>query len=323
MRRFPGVLVALVVLALAGCGSTTPPRAGADLWHGGRIYIATGNTTGVYYQFGGGYADLVTKHVPGYEARAEATGASSENIERVATGDMDVAFSVADAAGDAYLGKGPFDGKPQKVVALARIYRSYAQVVVRNSAKITKFADLRGKRVSTGSTGSGADVLAGRLLFAGGINPDTEIVRSRLSLPETTKAMQAGTVDALFFTGGLPTPGIADLMASAPGEYSLLPLADLLKPLTFRYGAVYAAGKLPKAVYETPTDIDTIVIGNLLLVSPDMPEQLAHDLTKILFDYQLELSRVHPEGANYDKAGALGTDPVPLHPGAARFYSSG
>lgn len=321
MRRFAGVLAALVLLA--GCGSTTPPRAGADLWHGGRIYIATGNTTGVYYQFGGGYADLITKHVPGYEARAEATGASGENIQRVATGDMDVAFSIADTAADAVAGKGAFEGRPQKVMALARVYRSYAQVVVRNSARITKFADLRGKRISTGSAGSGADVFAGRLLFAGGINPDTDIVRHKLSLPETTKGMQAGTLDALVFTGGLPTPGIADLLASAPGQYSLLPLGELLKPLTFRYGAVYASGKLPKSVYETATDIDTIVISNLLLVSPDMPEQLAYDLTKILFDYQIELSRVHPEGANYDKAGALGTDPVPLHPGAARFYSSG
>ncbi|MET7419169.1 TAXI family TRAP transporter solute-binding subunit [Dactylosporangium sp. NPDC005555] len=321
MRRFAAVLALLTTLA--GCGSTATPQAGAGLWHGGRIYIATGNTTGVYYQFGGGYADLVTRHVPGYEARAEATGASAENIQRVATGDMDVAFSIADIAGDAVTGKGAFEGRPQKVVALASLYHSYAQVVVRTSLRITKFTDLRGKRVSTGSAGSGADIFAGRLLFAGGINPDTEIVRQRLSLPETTKGMQAGTTDALVFTGGLPTPGIADLLASAPGEYTLLPLADLLKPLTFRYGAVYAAGKLPKTTYETPADVDTIVIGNLLLVSPDMPEQLAHDLTKILFDYQIELSRVHPEGANYDKARALGTEPVPLHPGAARFYSSG
>jgi TRAP transporter TAXI family solute receptor len=323
VRRFAGALATLVVLALAGCGTTAPPRAGADLWHGGRIYIATGNTTGVYYQFGGGYADLITKHVPGYEARAEATGASGENIQRVATGDMDIAFSIADTAADAVAGKGAFEGRPQKVVALARVYRSYAQVVVRNSARITKVADLRGKRISTGSAGSGTDAFAGRLLFAGGINPDTDIVRQRLSLPETTKAMQAGTLDALIFTGGLPTPGIADLLASAPGQYSLLPIDELLKPLTFRYGQVYAAGKLPKSTYEAAADIDTIVIGNLLLVSPDMPEQLAHDLTKILFDHQLELSRVHPEGANYDKTGALATDPVPLHPGAARFYSSG
>ncbi|WP_260725876.1 TAXI family TRAP transporter solute-binding subunit [Dactylosporangium roseum] len=300
-----------------------PQRPGAGLWHGGRIYIATGNTTGVFYTLGGGYADLITKYVPGYEARAEPTGASGENLQRVAVGDMDVALTLADTAADAYTGKGPFEGRPQKVVALARVYKSYIHLVVRNTSKITNFTGLRGKRISTGSAGSGIDIAAGRLLFAGGINPDTEIVRQRLSLPETTKGMLAGTTDAMFFAGGLPTPGITDLLANAPGQFSILPLGELQQALTYRYGAVYGVAKLPKAAYNTPTDVDTIVVGNLIVVSPDMPEQLAHDLTKILFEHQTELARVHPEGGNYDKATAPNTDPVPLHPGAARYYSSG
>ncbi|UWP82486.1 TAXI family TRAP transporter solute-binding subunit [Dactylosporangium fulvum] len=319
-KTFAAVLAG--ALLLAGCVSV-PQRPGAGLWHGGRIYIATGNTTGVFYTLGGGYADLITKHVPGYEARAEPTGASGENLQRVATGDMDVALTLADTAADAYAGKGSFEGRPQKVVALARIYKSYIHLVVRNTSKITKFTDLRGKRVSTGSAGSGIDIAAGRLLFAGGINPDTEIVRQRLSLPETTKGMLAGTTDAMFFAGGLPTPGITDLLANAPGQFSILPLGELQQPLTYRYGAVYGVAKLPKSAYNTPTDVDTIVVGNLIVVSPDIPEQLAYDLTKVLFEHQLELSRVHPEGNNYDKATAPDTDPVPLHPGAARYYSSG
>jgi TRAP transporter TAXI family solute receptor len=319
-RYFPWVL--LVALLLAGCTSL-PERPGAGLWHGGRLFIATGNTTGVFYSLGGGYADLISKHVPGYQASAEATGASAENIQRVASGDMDIALTLADTAADAYSGKGTFEGRPQKVVALARIYKSYVQLIVRNSTKITKFTDLRGKRVSTGSAGSGADIVAGRILFAGGLNPDSDISRQRLSLPETTKGMQNGTLDAFFFAGGLPTPGIADLLNSAPGQYSILPLDGLLQPLAFRYGSVYGTAKVPKAVYNTPADVDTIVIGNFVVVSPDMPEQLAHDLTRLLFDYQVELSRVHPEGANYEHGTASDTDPVPLHPGAARYYTSG
>jgi TRAP transporter TAXI family solute receptor len=315
-------VVLAAALLITGCSSLSA-RPGAGLWHGGRIFIATGNTTGVYYSFGGGYADLISKHVPGYEARAEATGASGENIQRVASGDMDIALTLADTAGDAYTGKGQFDGKPQKVVALARLYKSYIQLVVRNSARITKFSDLRGKRISTGSAGSGIDVVAGRIMFAGGINPDSDIARQRLSLPETTKNMQNGSLDAFFFAGGLPTPGIADLLATSPGQYSILPLSSLLQPLTYRYGAVYGVAKLPKEMYGTATDIDTIAIGNYLVVSPDMPEQLAHDLTKVLFDYQAELSRVHPEGANYDRVGAPSTDPLPLHSGAARYYTAG
>jgi TRAP transporter TAXI family solute receptor len=316
-------LVLAAAMLLTGC-SNLPERPGAGLWHGGRLFIATGNTSGVYYAIGGGFADLITKHVTGYEARAEATGASGENIQRVSTGDMDIALTLADTAADAYAGTGAFDGKPQKMVALARVYKSYVHLVVRASAHITRFSDLRGKRVSTGSAGSGVDIVAGRILFAGGLNPDTDIQRQRLSLPETTKGMQNGSTDAFFWTGGLPTPGISDLLGTAsPGAYQILPLDSLLQPLVYRYGAVYSGAKIPKAAYNTPTDIDTIVIGNFLVVSPDMPEQLAYDLTKVLFEYQKDLAKAHPEGGNFDKGTAPQTDPIPLHPGAARYYSTG
>jgi TRAP transporter TAXI family solute receptor len=315
-------LLLAAVLTVAGC-SALPQRSGAGLWHGGRLFIATGNTTGVYYSLGGGYADVISKHLPGYEVRAEATGASGENIQRVASGDMDIAFTLADIAADAYAGKNAFDGKPQKVVALARVYKSYVQLVARKSAGITKFSDLRGKRVSTGSLGSGADALAGRILNAGGLNPDADIQRQRLSLPETTKGMQGGTTDAMFFVGGLPTPGITDLLNSQPNAYTVLPLNTLVQPMQAKYGPVYSGAKIPKPAYNTAADIDTIASGNFIVVSPDMPEQLAHDLTKVLFDYQSELARVHPEGGNFDKGTAPQTDPIPLHPGAARFYSSG
>ena len=211
--------VALVLLATGGWPrSMTAPRAGADLWHGGRLFIATGNTTGVFYQIGGGYADLITRYLPGYEAHAESSGASGENIKRVATGDFDIGFSNGDTAADAVAGKAPFAGKPQKIVALSRIYRNYVHCIVRTAANINTFADLRGKRVSTSSPNSGTDILAGRILAAGDLDPDKDVLRQRLSLPETTKGMQAGTTDALVFTGGLPTPGISDLLASAPGS---------------------------------------------------------------------------------------------------------
>jgi TRAP transporter TAXI family solute receptor len=315
-------LVLTAALLLAGCSGASQ-RPGAGLWHGGRLFIATGNTTGVFYALGGGYADLITKHVPGYQASAEATGASGENIQRVATGDMDIALTLADTAADAYSGKGAFEGKPQKVVALARVYKSYIHLVVRRSANINKFTDLRGKRVSTGSLGSGIDVVAGRILTAGGLNADADIVRQHLSLPETTKGMQNGTTDAFFFAGGLPTPGIGDLLAGAPDAYSLVPLSALVPPLTYRFGPVYTVAKIPKAAYGTAADIETIAVGNFVVVSPDMPEQLAHDLTRVLFEYQTELGRVHPEGANFDKGTAPQTDPIPLHPGAERYYRTG
>lgn len=319
MTRRPLRLVATLLLAavVAGCGTA---KAGPQAWHGGRIFLATGNTTGVYYQLGGGYADVISRHLPGYEARAEPTGASVENINRLASGDMEIAFSLADTAADAVDGRDVFDGQAQPVRALARIYSSYTHVIVRADGKIRTFAQLRGKRISTGSPKSGTDILAGRLLAAAGIDPDRDIHRLNLSLPETVKRMRAGSVDAMFFSGGLPTPGINDLLSSRPGAFRLLPIADLIEPLAARYGAVYTTASLPKEAYGTPSATPTITVSNVILVRADMPDQLAYDLTRLLFSHQGELIKVHPEAANFTRASGASTGPIPLHPGADRYY---
>jgi uncharacterized protein len=317
-----GLLKSAVLLstgALAACGGEAAARPPA--WHDGRLFIATGNTTGVFYQIGGGYADLITRYVPGYDAHAESSGASGDNIKRVATGDFDIAFSNGDTAADAVAGKAPFGGQPQKIVALSQIYRAYVHCVVRIGANINTFADLRGKRVSTSSPNSGVDILAGRILAAGNLDPDRDVVRQRLSLPETTKGMQAGTTDALFFTGGLPTPGISDLFKSGPDQYRFLPLAAQLPALTSKYGSVYGVAALPGKTYGVPADTPTIVVPNMIIVSPSMPDDLAYSLTRVLYEHQHELARVHPEGANFDKANGPKTGPVPLHPGALRYFN--
>ncbi|PZG14155.1 TRAP transporter substrate-binding protein [Micromonospora craterilacus] len=236
---------------------------------------------------------------------------------------MEIAFSLVDTAADASAGRGAFAGQPQPVRALARVYSNYTHVIVRADAAITSVAALHGKRVSTGSPKSGTDVIAGRLLTAAGLDPERDVRRARLSLPETVARMRAGTLDAMFFSGGLPTPGIADLLTSAPGRFALLPVADLIEPLGAAHGSVYTTAELPRDTYDTPAGTPTVTVANVILVSADMPDQLAYDLTRLLFTYQADLAAVHPEARNFDRQSAAGTDPIPLHPGAARYYQGG
>lgn len=309
-----------MVFVLAGCATAPNPRA--NLWHDGRLFIATGNTTGVFYQLGGGYADIITRNLPGYEVRAEPTGASGDNIARVASGDMDIALTLADTAADAVAGRAAFNGAPQAIRALARIYRSYVHVIVRTDARIRSVAEMRGKPVSTGSPNSGTEVIARRMLEAAGLNPDADVARKALSLPETVRAMRTGEIAAFFFSAGLPTPGITDLLTGSGSQFTFLPVDNLLPALTARYGAVYTPAMLPKTAYAAALDIPTIAVPNLVVVSAGMPDQLAYDLTRLLFEHQPELARVHPEGGNFDRAGALLTDPVPLHPGARHYYET-
>jgi uncharacterized protein len=317
-RRSLLTLAGLTVAGAAnGCAASNP---GPRRWHDGRLSLACGNTTGVFYQFGGGYADLITRYVPGYEVRAEPTAGSGDNIGRVASGDMELGLSFADAAADAVTGRAAFEGRPQNILALARVYRNYAHLVVRMAAKITRFTDLHAKTVSTSTLNSGTDLLAGRLLTAGGLDPDRDVKRVRLSLPETVSRMRAGTIDALFFSAGLPTPGVADLIASGPSQYGLIPMADLLPAMAARYGTTYGAATIPRSTYGTLSDVDTIVVPNLVIVEPDMPDELAYEFTKVLFEHQRELAKAHPEGLNFDRANGPRTEPIPLHPGARNYF---
>ncbi|WP_113703092.1 TAXI family TRAP transporter solute-binding subunit [Nonomuraea lactucae] len=315
-----GAAAAALLIGLTACGGEQQGPAG-DHYKNGRLSIATGNTTGVYYQLGGGYADLLSKNVPGYQVTAEATGASVENIQRVVRGDSDIAFTLADAASDAATGKGAFDS-PQPIRALARIYTNYTHVIARADSGIRTVADMKGKRVSTGSPNSGTENIALRLLKAAGLNPDADIKKQALSLPETVQGIKDGTLDALFWSGGLPTGGITDLTTSLKNDVVFVPIDDLLPKLQAEYGQVYQASALRKDVYATPADVPTIAVPNLLIVSDKMPADLAANLTKVLFEHQADLVKVHPEAKNISREDAPKTEPVPLHDGAKRYLGS-
>ena len=325
MRPIIRACAALAALALtatlAACGGER--GTGDDgLYKRGRLAIATGNTTGVYYQLGGGLADLISRRLPGYQATAEATGASVENIQRVVRGDSDIAFSLADVAGDAATGKHDFTS-PQPIRALARIYDNYVHVIARADAGIRSVADMKGKRISTGSPKSGTETMALRLLEAAGIDPGSGVKKQALSLPETVQAMKDGTLDAMVWSGGLPTSGITDLMTGLKDKAVFVPLDRELAALRSRYGPIYQQTTIGKDVYGTKGDVSTIAVPNVLVVSDKMPDALAHDLAKVIFENQQELAKVHPEAKNIDRARAPQSEPVVVHPGAKRYYDGG
>jgi uncharacterized protein len=315
-RLLGGATVALFAGGLTGCGAGS---TGAEPWHHGRLYLATGNTTGVFYQIGGGYADIITEHLPGYTATAEPTSAAVNNIDRLVRGDADLAFTFADAAADAVQGRPPFLAK-QPICALARIYNSYAQVIARAGKGIRAVGDLRGHRVSTGSPGSGSELVAMRLLTAAGLDPDRDLRRQAISLPETVKAMRSGTIDAMFWTGGLPAIGIIELIRALPDRLVFVPVVALLPNLRKAYGEAYSAATITRDAYGQPADVATIAVGGMIVVRPELQDDLAYQLTRLLFDYQDELATAHPEGRNFTRDAAVRTEPVPLHPGARRYY---
>ncbi len=327
MKRMTAVLATLVLTGAAatGCGGRQD-APGADA--GGeitcevgtdtRVSIATGNATGVYFSLGNAFAEQVST-VTGGKVRATAaeTGASVQNVRQLVAGTYQVAFSLADTAADAVEGKGSFDGEKQPVQALSRIYPNYTQVIARTGSGITSIADMRGKRVSTGSPGSGTEVIANRLLESAGLNPQSDVAAQRLDLTKTVDGMKDGSIDALFWSGGLPTPGITDLLTSARDEVTFIDVIPQLATMQ-EVSPAYEEGVIPAASYGLPADVKTIVVANMLLVRDDVDANLACVLTRTLFDRLPQLQQVVGAAKGINLDDARDTDPVPLNRGAVQ-----
>ncbi|MBF6328303.1 TAXI family TRAP transporter solute-binding subunit [Nocardia transvalensis] len=328
--RTAALVCAVVVTAglIAGCGGRRDaPSSDAtgpvtcEVKQDTRIGIATGNATGVYFALGNSYADQISQATGGkVKATAAETGASVQNIQQLVAGTYQVAFSLADTAADAVLGKESFDGKKQPVQALSRLYPNYTQVVVRNGANIGSLADLRGKRVSTGSPKSGTEVIAQRVLRAAGLDPDRDISAQRLDLTKTVDGMKDGSIDAMFFSGGLPTPGITDLFTSARDRVRLLDISAALPGLR-DISTVYELSPIPAATYGQPADVQTVVVPNVLLVRDDIDANLACVLTKVLFDRKTQLEQANSAAKGISRETAKNTEPVPLHRGSQQALS--
>ena len=283
--------------------------------------IATGGTGGVYYPYGGGIAKILNETLPSVRATAEVTAASVDNLKLLRDGRADLAFTLADTLADAVAGRAAFDGRPVPAATLAVLYSNYTHVVTFASSGIRSVADLRGRIVSTGSPGSGTEVIAIRLLRAAGLKPDGDVTRQALGVSESAGALKDGKVAAFFWSGGLPTAAIQDLSHTPGVTIRIIPTLDLLPILRREHGGLYFALEIPKSAYRGLEDAVPVVgVANALAVHQAMDEQLAYDITRVLFEKQAELAAIHPEARNLSLETAAAGSAAQYHPGAVRLY---
>jgi uncharacterized protein len=283
------------------------------------LTIATGGVAGVYYPVGGGYAQIIDQFVPGYTASVEATGASVDNVAFISRGESDIALALADTVLAAYAGTGRFgpgEALPRlpnlRVITVA--YTNAVHVLTLADSGIESLQDLRGKRVSVGSPGSGTEVSARTMLEAVGITYDDFQVE-RLGVGETADALRDGAIDAGFWSGGVPTGGVLSLAETR--QIKLVPISDeefaqinAADPTLIRY--VFPAG-----AYRGTPETASVGTPNLLIVSAEMDEELAYQFTKQLFEHIRIVQAIHPSAFETVAEAALAS-PVPLHLGAIR-----
>ncbi|MCH8551406.1 MAG: TAXI family TRAP transporter solute-binding subunit [Natronospirillum sp.] len=283
------------------------------------LSIATGGTGGVYYPIGGGLGEMIGRHIDGYTGVAEVTGASVENMGLVFREDSDMALALADTVLAAYEGTDPFEGRAlENIRALGSIYPNAVQIVVLASSDIHSLSDLAGQRVSVGAPGSGTEVSAQTLLEANGMSYDDFRSTQRLNFNETADALRDGDIDVGFWSVGPPTSSIMSLATSR--DIRVIELSQEEIDNAIAVEPTFAPYDMPAGLYEGVDDVLTIGTPNVLVVNEAMDEELAYNITRIMFEYVQELRDVHPAAESTTVPFSLGATPIPLHPGALRYY---
>ncbi len=301
-----------------GDGASPGASDGAGNGQTQQLTIATGGTGGVYYPLGGGIAEVLRANVEGVDAIAQETNASVDNMLLIGQGDAELALVLGDTAADAVNGEGEFD-EAISACTLGRLYNNSTQVITSADSGITSIEDLRGQTVSLGSPGSGTEVIALRVLEAAGIDPDADIEPRGLGVSESVDAQRDGSIDAFFWSGGLPTGAVLDLATTA--DIRLLSTTEVLPEMQEQYGDVYQSAIIPADTYTgMEGDVETIGVPNYLVVNESMDEEQAYEITKLLFEQKDALVEVHPEAKNLDLQTAQQVEPLELHPGAQRYY---
>jgi TRAP transporter TAXI family solute receptor len=310
LTRFARIAAAIVFFA--------PLPAGAQVQN--RISITTGGTGGVYYPLGGGMANVLSKYVPGLQATAEVTGGSVDNLKLINAGKSEVGFSMVDATWDAYNGTDKFKDNKVNARTLMVLYPNKMHVVTIEGSGIGKLSDLKGKRVSTGSAGSGTEIMALRLLEAVGIDGKKDIKQERLGAAESVNAIKDRKIDAFFWVGGVPTAAVTDLAATPGIKIKLIDHGEAAAAMNAKYGPLYAKGTIPAGSYsgqDKPSD--NVDVWNILITNDKMSDPMAYSIVKTLFEKKADLVAVHKEAENIDLKNQAVGSPIPFHPGAKKY----
>ena len=287
------------------------------------LSIATGPTGGVYYPLGGGIANVLSKYVPGYSANAESTAGSVANLQLMTQKKSDIALSMADAAWDGYKAQGKFSGAEVPVRALMVAYPNRMHAVTVEGRGINNFADLKGKRVSTGAPNSATELMTQRLFEAYGMDWTKDIRRDRLTPEKSADAIKDNKLDAFFFVAGIPTSSVTDLAATPGTKLKLIDHADSVDKMVDKHGPLYVRDVIPAGSYPGQDKVNQVAtVWNLLVAHKDMPDQVAYNILKTIFDKKSELVLVHKEAANFEvKTQSKAAATIPYHPGAVRYFA--
>ena len=309
------------VRLLAGAGSATllGPVALRSAWAAEYITIATGGTSGVYYPLGVAISQIYTQGIPEAKTTVQSTKGSVENLNLLQAGRAELGFSLGDAFSNAWKGEADagFKAPLKKLRTMAAIYSNYVQIVASAGSGIKTLADLKGKRVSVGAPKSGTELNARAIFKAAGLSYGDMAKVEYLPFGESVELMKNRQLDATLQSASLGVASLRDLAASQ--KIVVVPIPP---DVVAKVGdAAYQDGVIPANTYEGQTaDVPTARIQNFLVTREGLSDDLVYAMTKDLFTHLPELVAAHAAAKGITLQGAAQHAPVPLHPGAAKYY---
>ncbi|MFI1397224.1 TAXI family TRAP transporter solute-binding subunit [Streptomyces sp. NPDC020681] len=316
LQASAAALVALGLLLwwLPPIGESTPR---------GSITFSTGSQNGVYQRYGVLLKEALARDLPDVDIDLELSEGSQQNLARVAAGEADFTIATADA-----VAKYKRDGKPgaERLRGCARLYDDYVHIVVPRDSALDTIEDLRGKKVGVGQEGSGVRLVAERLLIASGIDPERGITPVPAGIDTVPGQLERGELDAFFWSGGLPTNSVQKL--SERFQIRLVPVeAEVVERLHITSDATsyYRPSVMPPDAYlqaQSGLPVPTMAVANLLVTTDRMDPAMAEGFTRTVIKSRDRIgTTVHPAQL-VDLRTAVYTDPLTLHEGARRYYSS-
>jgi TRAP transporter TAXI family solute receptor len=309
-----GFLRGLLALASVALISASPAHAQQQF-----ITVLTGGTSGVYYPMGVALSQIYGKALPDAKASVQSTKASAENLNLLQAGRGEIAFTLGDTLSDAWKGNAEagFKSPLKKLRGVAAIYPNYIQIVASADSGIKTLADLKGKRISVGAPKSGTELNARAILKAAGLTYNDFAKVEYLPFGESVELMKNRQLDATLQSAGLGVASLRDLATSI--KVVVVPIsANVVSKVG---DPAYQASVIPANTYEgQTTDVPTAAIQNFLATHEGVPADTVYILTKAMFENLDQLQSAHAAAKAIKKETAAKGMPLPLHPGAEKYY---
>lgn len=285
-----------------------------------KITFNSGCLPGMYFHLGSAITKVIQDKYGDIQVNLQPVVSSIINSKMIGAGEADVVTVQNDIAYYALKGIKPFFNKPvTNIRGIASLYSETVQIQARKDANIASVKDLKGKRVAVGPHGTMPVETSLQVLEAYGLKFEDLGKVEYLTINEAANALKANRIDALFFLGAEGYPSMSGVASQT--DTIIIPIDDLGAAMLTKQYPYYVKRILPAGIYKgVSADVPTLAVYTMLAASAELDNDTAYRVTKAIFENIKTIAPCHAVGKQIKLGTALAGMPIPVHPGAEKYY---